>query len=85
MFVKKFTRASGLPCDTVRVLCPFHVLQQQNIVRSTDLTTAAGQQMEMLAATSSASAGAMLLKHLQRSFLLCICRKCGLDKCTVAD
>lgn len=57
MFIKPFTRASGLPCDSVRALCPFHVLQQQNDVRSTGLTTAAGQQMEMLAATPSASVG----------------------------
>lgn len=57
LFVKPLTRAPGLPCDSLRALYPFHVLQQQNVVRSTGSTTAAGQQMEMLAATSSASAG----------------------------
>lgn len=41
----------------MRALCLVHVLQQENIIRSTGWTTAAGQQMEMLAATSSASVG----------------------------
>lgn len=57
MFVKPFTRAAGLPCDSVRALCLVHGLQEENISSSTGWTTAAGQQMEMLAATSSASAG----------------------------